>query len=118
MPVVKDTIMNAEGEAVTIFIEVDAPSQKVNPYYDDLRGEGNTVISAANDVFSKGMNLIRTCAEQVVSAIQKVDQATRPTEFEVQIAIKLDSEVGAILAKASAEAQLQVSLRWTKKDEV
>ncbi len=40
----------------------------------------------------------------------------RPSEFEVQLAIKLDSQVGAILAKASAEAQLQVTMKWVKSE--
>ncbi len=73
MPLVKDTVTNRDGEAVTIYIEVDTPPQTTSPYYNDLRGEGNAVIDAASDVFGKGMTLIRTCAEQVVSAVQKVD---------------------------------------------
>jgi hypothetical protein len=117
MPVVKDTIVNKEGEEVAIYIEVDQLPQQPRTYYGDLRDQGKEVVAAANDVFSKGMSLIQTCAEQVVTTIQKVDHTVRPTEFEIQLAIKLDSEVGAILAKASAEAQLQVTMRWTKKDE-
>ena len=117
MPIVKNTVRNSDGEDVIIYIEVDTLPQAVSPYYNDVRGEGNAVIDAANDVFGKGMTLIRTCAEQVVSAVQKFDKSARPTEFEVQLAIKLDSSVGAILAKASAEAQLQVTMKWTKKVE-
>lgn len=117
MPIIKDTIINKEGEEVAIYIEVDQLPQPLSSHYGDLRGQGKEVVAAANDVFTKGMSLIRTCAEQVVAAIQKVDQTARPTEFEIQLAIKLDSEVGAILAKASAEAQLQVTMRWAKKDE-
>jgi hypothetical protein len=45
-----------------------------------------------------------------------MDDALRPLEFSVQLAIKLDSEVGAVIAKASAGAQLQVTMKWVKKD--
>lgn len=116
MPVIKDNVTNSDGEVVAIYVEVEDP-QKTHQYYDDLRGQGNQVVEAASDVFSRGMSLIRTCAEQTVTAMQKIDRTMRPSEFEVQFAVKLDSEIGAILAKASAEAQLQVTMKWVKKDE-
>lgn len=115
MPIVKDSVISSSGEEVIIYIEVDTVEQR-NRYYGDLRGQGDQVVSAAKDVFGSGMKLIRTCTEQVVSSIQKVDQSVRPTEFEIQLSIKLDSEVGAILTKASAEAQIQVTMKWVKKE--
>src|SRR2546422_704623 len=114
MPIIENTVTNPDGEEVTIYIEVDE-NQVLNPYAD-VRGEGFPVVEAAKDVFGSGMKLIRTCAEQIVHTVQTVDHAMRPTEFEVQLAIKLDSQVGAILAKASAEAQLQVRMKWVKKE--
>jgi hypothetical protein len=114
MTIVKDNVTTSNGEETTIYIEVDAIQP--NRFYGDLRGP-DQIVDAAKDVFGSGMKLIRTCAEQVVSSIQTVDQTIRPTEFEIQLAIKLDSEVGAILAKASAEAQLLVTMKWVKKDE-
>jgi hypothetical protein len=116
MPIVKDNFTSTDGEEVTIYVEVDSIQQQ-NRYYGDLRGQGDQVIDTAKDIFGSGMQLIRICAEQVVSTIQKVDQAVRPSEFQVQLAIKLDSTVGAVLAKASAEAQLQVTLKWVKKEQ-
>jgi len=116
MPVLKQTLQGSDGEQI-IYIEVDTP-QAPNPYTegDILRWQGSQVVDAARDIFGSGMDLISTCAEQVFRAVQKVDQVLRPTDFEVQLSIKLDSEVGAILAKASAEAQLQVTMKWSKKE--
>src|SRR5450759_1683171 len=94
MPIIENTVTNADGETVTIYIEVDE-AQVLNPYVD-VRGEGIRVVEAAKDVFGCGMTLVRTCAEQIVRAVQQVDQVARPTEFEVELAIKLDSQVGAI----------------------
>jgi len=113
MPIVKDRITASDGEEVAIYIEVEsvpAPER----YYEDGRGPGSTVLESAKQIFGSSMDLIRTCAEQVMTAVQKVDQVMRPTELELQLSIKLDSEVGAVLAKASGEAQLQVTLKWTK----
>ena len=119
MPLVKNIITNNDGEVVTIYIEVDkTPTiDPYTPYTEDLRGGGNQVIDTAKDVFGNGMNLIRTCAEQVISTIHRIDHKMRPTTFELQLAIKLDSTVGAILAKASAEAQLQVTMKWVNGEE-
>ena len=36
--------------------------------------------------------------------------------MSVQLAIKLDTEVGALLAKIGTEAQMQVTLEWKNKD--
>jgi Trypsin-co-occurring domain 1 len=117
MAVVADIVVNSSGEEDTIYIEVDEieASNRRNPY-DDLRGLGDQVIPVAKDVFSSGMELIRTCAQQVFHTIEKVGDDARPTDFEVQLMIKLDAAVGAILAKTAAEAQLQVTLKWTKKE--
>lgn len=116
MPVIKEIIApNGGEEPVTIHIEVEEASTP--DYYPDLRGPGSQAVEAAKDVFKSGMQLIRTCAEQVVHTIHSIDQEIRPAEIEVQLAIKLDSEVGAILTKTSAEAQLQVTMKWVKKEQ-
>jgi hypothetical protein len=46
-----------------------------------------------------------------------MDEATRPEELEVKIAIKLDSEVGAVIAKASTGAQIEVTMKWKPRGE-
>jgi hypothetical protein len=118
MPLVQNTITNDNGEVVTIYIEVDkTPTADPHTPYTDLRGEGNQVIDTAKDIFGSGMSLIRTCAEQAINSINKIDHKMRPTTFELQLAIKLDSKVGAILAQAGAEAQLQVTMKWVNEEE-
>ena len=63
------------------------------------------------------MELARTCASQMVENINKVREDHRPDEFQIQLAIKLDAQVGAILAKAGAGAQLQVTMTWKRSKE-
>jgi hypothetical protein len=111
MPVIESMVANPDGTKTIIYIEVDEARvvSAVNPFAE-TRGEEKVV----SDVFNRGMDLIRTCAEQIVSTVKKVEQMARPSEFEVQMAIKLDSQVGAILAKTGAEAQLQVTMKWVK----
>jgi hypothetical protein len=60
------------------------------------------------------MALIRTCAEQVADTVAKVSETAKPTGVEVQLGIKLDGEVGALIARTGVEAQLHVKLSWNK----
>jgi hypothetical protein len=53
----------------------------------------------------------------VADTIADLDQKIRPDEFELQIAIKLDAEAGAVLTKVGAGAQLQVAMKWTRQEE-
>ena len=122
MAVIQNTVTNSDGTTTTIYIEVDEPRAVsfINPFAD-VRGDnpfGETLKTPPiiSDAFNKGMDLIRTCAEQIVTTVKNVEHVARPAEFEVQLAVKLDAQVGAILAKTSAEAQLQVTLRWTKSE--
>jgi hypothetical protein len=118
MPIIQNTVKNSDGTTTTIYIEVDEPQKVsiINPF-TEVRGENpfaesREIPTVASDAFNKGMDLICTCAEQIVMTVKKVEQVARPAAFEVQLAIKLDAQVGAILAKTSAEAQLQVTLKW------
>jgi Trypsin-co-occurring domain 1 len=100
-----------EGDSVEILVEVDHPP--IQPgVYGDVRGGAEKVIEGAQEVFGKGLQLARTCASQVVESVNEVREEHRPDEFQVQLAIKLDAEVGAILSKASAGAQMQVTMTW------
>lgn len=120
MPIIKDSqVIN--GQEVTIHIQVDEPLQPAQSPFEDLRdgtGGADRVINAVRDLFGDAMELVHSCAIRVVNTIQTIDRSVRPDEFEVQMAIQLNTEVGAILAKMGNEAQLQVTMRWTHKDDV
>jgi len=106
-----------DGEKVVINVEMDEPSRAKGVYEGVRDGSqvGNKVIVAARDVFGDSMQLARSCATRVVHDMKEVSSVERPDEFEVQFAIKLDSEVGAIIAKMGAEAQLQVTMTWKQQ---
>jgi hypothetical protein len=103
-----------DDQEVIISFEVDKlPAQK-GPYDDeDFRGEGlKKAIETARDMFAEGMALIRSCAIKAVHGIEKLDKKFRPDEMELKIGINVDSEVGAIIAKSGAGAQLEVTMKW------
>lgn len=110
MPIVQDVVKNQDGQEVAISIEVDEPIA-YDPF-SETRGTTEYIKHS----FEQAMGLIQICAEQVASAVHTVSEKARPTDFEIQLAIKIDAQVGAIIAKSSTEAQLQVTLKWSKKD--
>jgi hypothetical protein len=116
MPIISNT-ENIDGDEVTILVEVDkAPSRK-SPYDEPHRGSpGEQVIESARDVFDDGIALARACAKKAVSGMQLLDDKFRPEEFELKLAISLDSEVGAFVAKASAGAQMEVTMKWKPRE--
>lgn len=98
---------------VTILLEVDDVVADHNVYGGDHLGDRlDRVVATAHGAFADGLELVRTCAAQIVNQMASLDDAIRPDEYQVQLAVKFDSEVGAVIAKAAAGAQLQVSLTW------
>lgn len=115
MPIVRTTETVGE-EQVPVLIEVDeVPPKQVDDVYGPARGgRSEKVLDAAGGLFNDGLQLARSCATEAVQAINQAGDAVRPHEFQVALAIKLDAEVGAVLAKSRAGAQLQVTMTWRR----
>ncbi|MFX0200110.1 MAG: CU044_2847 family protein [Candidatus Hodarchaeota archaeon] len=119
MPIINHQ-QKIDNEVIDIKIEVDKVPEKSNDYYQNLRknlrGSKDKVINIAKDLFGDGLQLAHNCALQVVNRIKDMNEFVRPDEFSLQLAIKLDSEVGAVLAKMGTEAQMLVSMKWARKE--
>ncbi|MEH1830472.1 MAG: CU044_2847 family protein [Nostoc sp.] len=123
MPIIKSTSV-VEGQLVDIYIEVDQqPETDVynayNPYQDTRERSAQKavkVIQDVGDVFGEGIILARQCAAKAIQSFQQMHNTTKPDELELQLGIKVGSEVGAIIAKASGEAQIQVTMKWKLKE--
>ena len=103
-----------DGEEITIAIEVDRLPEPEGPYRD-LR-DGSSALSSVRDLFGSAMTLAQDSAARVTASMQKMNEAIKPDQFELQFAVKLDTEVGAVIAKSSAGAQLQVKMVWKTKE--
>jgi len=117
MPVIK-TDHKMGDEVITINIEVDkVPDENVEGEwnYGNQRGPGDKIVSVAQDMFNDGLQLARNCATAAVTGLKEMNQTVCPDEFGINISIKLDSQFGAVLAKIGSEAQMQVSMKWTRK---
>lgn len=105
------------NEEIEIYIQVD---DKFKPQDEDelMRdSSGQKIIKATADLFGEGLALTRNCAAKVIESVNKMGNTIKPNEFEIQLGITLDSEAGVpMLAKAGAEAQMQVTMKWALKD--
>jgi|SRR5215467_6614331 len=115
MPVVVNQA--AAADAGPIYVELDAAESAdgLGAVYGDVETRETSaakVLSIARDVYADGLDLARRCAEQAARRFADVGEGLRPDEVELQLAIKLDAVLGAVLVKAGAEAQLQVTFRW------
>ncbi|MDF5711353.1 MAG: CU044_2847 family protein [Nostoc sp. S4] len=123
MPIIKSTSL-VEGQLVDIYIEVDRqPEVDVyngyDPYENTRDGAAQKaakVVQDVGDAFGDGITLARQCAAKAIQNFQQMHNNTKPDELELQLGIKVGSEVGAIIAKASGEAQIQVTMKWKLKE--
>jgi hypothetical protein len=118
VPIIKST-SEVEGEQIDIYIEVDEEPEvpdSNNPYQDVRESLAKKAVKAVGNVFGDGLALSRRCAREVIHSVNQMDDEVKPNEFEVQLAIKLNSEVGAALTKLGGEAQMQVTMKWTLKE--
>lgn len=108
-----------EGADGPIPVEVDAdlgPTalDGLDLVYGDEETRGNPaqrVVEVARDAYTDGLDLARRCAAQAVRRFGELEEHLRPDEIELQLSIKVDAGVAA-LVKSGAEAQLQITLRW------
>lgn len=82
-------------------------------YGDEKTRDGSTrrVVQVAHDAYTEGLDLARRCAAQAVRRFGEMAEDLRPDEIEMQLAIKVDAGVVA-LVRSGAEAQLQITFRW------
>ena len=107
--ILEEQVVTEHDKAITILIEVDESADE-----DGWASRGDTLKTITTDAFSKGMELVRACAEQVAATVSAVSEKARPSQVEVELAIKLSAEAGAMIAKSAGEAQLKVKLQWTR----
>ncbi|WP_328677357.1 hypothetical protein OG226_13400 [Streptomyces sp. NBC_01261] len=118
MAIVTRAAADGQDHQVPIYVEVDTapPPGGLAGMYDGVDTRENAaerVLAVARDVYGDGLELARRCARQAAARLHDLGDGLTPDEVELQLSIKLDAELGAFLVKSGAEAQLQVTFRWT-----
>lgn len=115
MVIVKSGGSDETGAPVVYF---ESDEEPVSAWGADEHRDRATdrVVEATQDALGKSVELARTCAARFSSGLEKLPDGVRaPNETSLELSISLDSEVGAILAKASASAQFRVTLTWQRQ---
>jgi hypothetical protein len=73
-------------------------------------GRAGDAIASALMSFEEAMADVRRAAEAMR---QQFDGGIRPAEVEIEFGVRMSAEVGAVIAKSGAEAQLKVHLTWS-----
>jgi hypothetical protein len=111
---VVESAETVEGQEVEIRIDVDEPvGADLAEVYGDTRF-GRRTVARTENLFASGLAVVRSCAARTVEGISEMEEAHRPDEFEVELAIKLDAELGAHLVKLISEAQIRVTMTWRR----
>lgn len=107
----------ADGPGTPVYIEVDTapPPDGLGGIYDGVGTRANPaarVVDMTRDIYEDGLLLARTLAARAADRLGDLGEGLRPDEIELQLSLRLDAELGAVLVKSGAEAQLQVTFRW------
>ena len=92
------------ADGTEIAIESDVPVGSGGP---SAVGAGD---ESSPGEFSKALSRIRPTANELIATLRGLAQ--RPDEVEVEFGIKLGGQMGALIAKASTEANFIVKLKW------
>lgn len=103
---IEKTVINGK----TIYFEFEADADYSA---EDVSIKGK--INEATGAFEHALETIETVTNETIKKIRKFDQSIAPDEFELQFGIKLSGEYGAVLAKASGEAQISVKMTFRHK---
>ena len=69
-------------------------------------------IVKANETFDAALDRVRYAAETMLDRLTSLTQP--PDEVAVEFGVKLNAETGAVIAKASTEANFKINLKWTR----
>lgn len=70
------------------------------------------LVVKAKGIFDSAMQTIKATANEFVKEIKALDLA--PDQVEVQFGVKIDAEVGAMVAKTGAEAHYIITFMWQR----
>ena len=77
-------------------------------------GRGSGVLREARTTFEKAVGEVREAAAAALAQFTEMTRA--PDEVELKFGIKLDAEVGAIIARTGIQGQFEVKLKWRRTE--
>lgn len=89
-----------------VLIEVASDGPELSPVSRNSGGAAET----AGATLAAALHPIRDAASTVLGQFRAM--AARPDKIEVEFGVKLNAQVGAVIAKTAVEGHLNVKLTW------
>ncbi|MEV0849245.1 CU044_2847 family protein [Streptomyces sp. NPDC049954] len=106
-------------DGIPIFVDatvLPAPrGSESDKLFEDVRSRGTgprRVSEVVRNSYGQALDLAERCARQAAERFDTLADGLRPDEVELQLAIRVEAGTVA-LAKATAEAQIQLTFRWS-----
>ena len=101
------------ADGSTIVVEVDEPE----PLGGSVRAARSPkdLLDEAKHSFDEALQKIQVATESAITSLRNLSQ--KPDEITMEFGFNFSAEFGAIIAKASAEANYKVTLNWKRKEE-
>ena len=95
----------------SIVVEVDEPESE-----GAIRATGpSDVLEVAKHSFDDAMGKIRDATESAITKLRNL--SAQPDEITMEFGFNFSAEFGAIIAKATADANYKVTLNWKRKED-
>ena len=97
-------------EGGSIVVEVDEPESAGTV----RAGRGDSIVKA-KETLEEALTTVLPVTKSIVEKLRSI--GNKPDEIEINFGVKLSAAAGAVIAAASAEANFDVTVRWTGKKE-
>jgi hypothetical protein len=104
-----DYIETQTKDGVTLRIEVESTTRATTGFSRQAPAV-NVTGETAKAAYPQTLNTIRACANGMIETIRALDSL--PSAANIDFAIKIDAEAGALIAKSLGDAHFKVSLSW------
>ena len=93
----------------SFFVEVD--DTRSGPV--TRSGRQTEVVVRAGQTFEQAIDRVSPAFNALVAKLR--DTVERPDQVEIEFGLKLNTEVGAIIARTGGEANFRVLVRWSRE---
>jgi hypothetical protein len=73
------------------------------------------LLEKSKEAIERSMETVQRMAKKAIKTIKAIPVSERPTTFQFQFGVKLNGELGAVVAKLGTEAAFTVTMTWEHK---
>ena len=75
-----------------------------------VRAGSDDLITRVQSTFAQALRMLHPATEAIIAAIDELPN--RPSEIEVEMGIKFNAKVGAVLASTGGDSHIRMKLSW------